>query len=160
MATQIVHIPPNSEEALGVPKSVNGQTIRFDADRLAGTTKPLADNPLLRKQIPVTFHLIAAGIALNVQLADKIFIGRQDDDFEANDNLDIDLMAYGARELGVSRRHAMLCRISYRPSIMDLKSTNGTFINGLRLEPDKPQILRDGDEICFGKMLCHIHFGP
>ena len=158
MTTQGICTPSPSEPLLAASKPEIVKPAPLNTIRLGGTTKRLIDNPLRQNQTPITFHLIEAGIALTVQLADQVFIGRHDYDFAPRDKLDIDLMEYGAREKGVSRRHAMLCRISNRPSIMDLKSTNGTYLNGVRLEPDKPRILRDGDEICFGKMMCHIHF--
>jgi pSer/pThr/pTyr-binding forkhead associated (FHA) protein len=68
-------------------------------------------------------------------------------------------MAHGGREKGVSRLHAALYRIGYMLSIVDLESTNGTYRNGVRLVPNRPRVLIDGDELCFGNMLFHIHFG-
>jgi FHA domain-containing protein len=51
----------------------------------------------------------------------------------------------------VSSRHAV---ISYLRqgffTITDIGSTNGTFVNGLRLTPHVPQILHSGDTICLG----------
>jgi len=34
--------------------------------------------------------------------------------------------------------------------VVDLDSTNGTFLNGMRIMPHQPRILRDGDEIRLG----------
>jgi pSer/pThr/pTyr-binding forkhead associated (FHA) protein len=69
-------------------------------------------------------------------------VGRSD---ETSDFVpDIDLAKYGARELGVSRRHAALVRYQGIPHIIDLNSVNGTFWNGRRLVPDMPYPL-EGD---------------
>ena len=51
----------------------------------------------------------------------------------------------------VSSRHAV---ISYLRqgffTITDIGSTNGTFVNGVRISPNVPQILHSGDTICLG----------
>ena len=42
--------------------------------------------------------------------------------------------------------------------IMDRSSANGTYVNGERLIPNDPHVLRDGDEIRLGKLVAHIYF--
>jgi hypothetical protein len=49
----------------------------------------------------------------------------------------------------VSRRHAQIVRAAGRYLIEDLGSTNGTFVNGRRV--DRPAPLRDGDVIYLGE---------
>jgi diguanylate cyclase (GGDEF)-like protein len=52
---------------------------------------------------------------------------------------------------GVSRHHAMLLlQPDGDASITDQGSTNGTFVNGQRLEPRQSQTLKDGDRIRVG----------
>jgi diguanylate cyclase (GGDEF)-like protein len=48
---------------------------------------------------------------------------------------------------GVSREHAVIERASGRLTLRDLRSTNGTFWNGQRIES---QVLTDGDKIAIG----------
>jgi len=50
----------------------------------------------------------------------------------------------------VSRNHAELRQTAEAPEIVDLGSTNGTFVNGERIQPQLPQYLQVGDEIRFG----------
>ncbi len=69
---------------------------------------------------------------------------------------DIDLSPYHAYAGGVSRLHAVLRRNSNRVTIMDLGSSNGTYINGKRLEPNVEQTLRHGDIIVFGKLKLQV----
>lgn len=71
---------------------------------------------------------------------------------------DIDLSRYGAFEHGVSRIHAALYRTEDTLSIMDLNSRNGTFLNGQRLSPRVPYVLRNGDGVAFAKLPVHIYF--
>ena len=52
----------------------------------------------------------------------------------------------------VSRLHARISRDGNRFFITDLNSTNGTFRNGMRLEPNASEIIEPGDEIVIGKL--------
>ena len=66
------------------------------------------------------------------------------------------------QEVGLSRFHAWF---SYRASdkrwcVADATSSNGTFVNGNRLEPDKPQPLNDGDRIGFSPQVLFRFFSP
>ena len=54
-------------------------------------------------------------------------------------------------EKGISRRHACIQSDGKDYYIIDLKSTNHTFLNGSELKPGDKQILKDGDEIMFAK---------
>lgn len=52
----------------------------------------------------------------------------------------------------ISRRHVRFTREDNRICMTDLNSTNGTFKNGLRLEPNATEVLEPGDEIRLGKL--------
>jgi hypothetical protein len=73
---------------------------------------------------------------------------------------DLDLTPFGALEMGVSRVHAAIYRNEDTDTltIVDMGSANGTHLNGQRLTPEQPRVLRDGDEIRFGKLITHIYF--
>jgi FHA domain len=71
---------------------------------------------------------------------------------------DLDLGPFRALEMGVSREHALLKRGSQAITVTDLGSTNGTTVNGVRLAPNSPQALRDGDELRLGKLTLHVFF--
>ena len=55
-------------------------------------------------------------------------------------------------EQSISRLHARISRDGNRFFITDLNSTNGTFRNGMRLEPNASEIIEPGDEIGIGKL--------
>lgn len=57
---------------------------------------------------------------------------------------------------GISRRHLKLEKISGGIYVSDMNSTNGSFLNGERLEPDKPVPVSRGDEIVIGR--CRYRF--
>jgi pSer/pThr/pTyr-binding forkhead associated (FHA) protein len=52
-------------------------------------------------------------------------------------------------DLSVSRRHAIL-EVGTEPRILDDRSSNGTFVNGARVDQ---ATLRNGDEIAVGRVL-------
>lgn len=52
----------------------------------------------------------------------------------------------------ISRRHVKFVREGSHVYMTDLNSTNGTFKNGFRLEPNTSEILEPGDEIRLGKL--------
>lgn len=55
-------------------------------------------------------------------------------------------------EQSISRMHARFSRSGNRIYITDLNSTNGTFRNGMRLEPNASELIEPGDEIRLGKL--------
>jgi len=69
---------------------------------------------------------------------------------------DIDLAAYGAREGGVSRRHAVFVRYQERVHVVDLGSVNGTKLNGEPLQPQVPYPVRSGDQLSVGNLQLSI----
>lgn len=71
---------------------------------------------------------------------------------------DIDLTPYGAYESGVSAIHAMIEHDEDGVQIMDMDSTNGTYVNDRRLPPNQAYILHTGDVIRFGRLEARIQF--
>ena len=55
-------------------------------------------------------------------------------------------------DASVSRIHARFVEKDGRVALIDLNSTNGTFVNGIRLEQEETVILEKGDEILFGNV--------
>jgi hypothetical protein len=99
----------------------------------------------------------AQGARFTVDMPDApLILGRSDvqEHFEA----DIELSAYNAAALGVSRRHAMLAWDKNGVTVEDLGSTNGTLLNGHRLEPHYQRVVGDGDEISLGKLTLQVYF--
>jgi pSer/pThr/pTyr-binding forkhead associated (FHA) protein len=70
----------------------------------------------------------------------------------------IDFAPYDALDKGVSRSHATIELSEDTLTIVDTGSANGTFLNGQRLVPNQPRVLRDGDELRLGKLIANIYF--
>ena len=86
---------------------------------------------------------------------DWLMIGRSD---EERPDLQVNLQAFGAVTLGVSRQHARLERFGSHLMLTDLNSSNGTFINGVKCLPLQARLVRDGDEIKLGKLILFLYF--
>lgn len=65
---------------------------------------------------------------------------------------DLDLAPYGGLEKGISRRHAMLRPTADRLILIDLQSTNGTHVNGMKINAGVPKHLEDNDTITLGAL--------
>ncbi|MBQ9928261.1 MAG: FHA domain-containing protein [Lachnospiraceae bacterium] len=55
-------------------------------------------------------------------------------------------------DASISRRHVKFSRQNGKVCMTDLNSTNGTFKNGVRMEPNTSELLEPGDEIRLGKL--------
>lgn len=73
---------------------------------------------------------------------------------------DIDLSNDGASNMGVSRLHTALQydRKQNALTITDLRSANGTYINGQRLHAQEVRVLRHGDELRLGRLVLRVYF--
>jgi len=87
------------------------------------------------------------GIAFPL-VQDKVVLGRNSTTKEIYN--DIDLTELDLKKI-VSRRHAIVERCEDGYQLADLGSRNGTFLNGERVPPNTLQLLKQGDEIEFGK---------
>ncbi len=98
-------------------------------------------------QTPLTFRL---------EVKKQMVIGRAD--AGAQILPDIDLTPYGGIEKGVSRQHAVILAESDRILLMDLDSTNGTYLNEQRLLPHQLYRVRHGDDILVGEVRIEVRF--
>lgn len=72
----------------------------------------------------------------------------------------LDLTSYGARSLGVSRRHAIIKFSGDDCILEDLDSSNGTWLNGSQLVAYRPYPLQNGDVIRLGQLLPFVSLNP
>jgi FHA domain-containing protein len=132
------------------------KTIKFDIREFDLEVRPYAGNALFKKHTTVVFALVGSRVLLPLHITNRVIIGRLD--LNSNEKADIDLMPYGGREAGVSRLHAALYRNRNTVSLVDLKSSNGTYLNGVKLIPHQPRLLREDDEVRLGNMQFRVYF--
>ncbi|MEM6284048.1 MAG: response regulator [Chloroflexota bacterium] len=125
-------------------------------------TRPLKDHmivgPFSRERpkqiIPwvIDFHL--SSHLVQIQVREQMVIGRG----SGAGAPDVDFGPYVTEEDGLSRRHAILLARKNFLTIRDMGSTNGTFINGLRLANNQDFPLEHGDTITFGRLEARLMF--
>ena len=96
------------------------------------------------------------GKPMVIEIDHQITLGRVKTE-PAPENL-IDLTPFGAYENGVSQKHALVRRKGKGYEILDIGSTNGTWLNRKRLVPNQPYRLQSGDQIHLGRLSIHIIF--
>jgi hypothetical protein len=99
-------------------------------------------------------------IPIRLKSGEKIDLGRGST--SVSESL-LDLTSFGAQDLGVSRQHAAIVNQSQKSVdrgawVMDLGSTNGTYLNGQRLTPHEMFPIADDDELRLGRLRIQIHY--
>ena len=108
------------------------------------------------REARIIIHIRDAAEPVVLAPEDEMILGRAD--ATSSNKPAVDLGPFGAQEKGVSRVHAAIRRGEDTLTLVDLGSVNGTHLNGQRLIPNQPRVLRDGDEIRLGKLICHVYF--
>jgi serine/threonine protein kinase len=94
--------------------------------------------------------IATSGVALSIPLQDEVVVGRTDP--MQPQPPDVDLQPYGGGSAGVSRHHARFLRRPEGWFLEDLQSTNGTYLNEVRILPRRPVRLNSGDLVRFGQL--------
>ncbi|MCX6079743.1 MAG: FHA domain-containing protein [Chloroflexi bacterium] len=102
----------------------------------------------------ISLHLLESGHILAFSDRIEFTLGRLSDHQPIEP--DVDLTPYKAFDNGVSRLHAVIRRSANNVALVDLGSSNGTYINGLRIPPNLEHPLRHGDIIALGKLKIQI----
>lgn len=85
---------------------------------------------------------------------DLIQVGRADPD--AGFTPELDLTSYGGQERGVSRRHATIQWVEGGYVIIDQHSSNGTWLDGVRLVAGYAYQIPPGAHVRFGGLLVQL----
>ena len=103
-------------------------------------------------------ELIIGDESIVLSLESRVTFGR---DFDPQSGiLSVDLTRFNALDSGVSRRHAAIQRNHNGHAVLlDLGSTNGTYLNLKQLKPLHEYLLNNDDEIRLGNLILIVHFG-
>jgi CheY-like chemotaxis protein len=120
-------------------------------------TAPMRPTDPLDSLVPwvVELRVIGSAAVLQLQLKEPAVIGRRE---RHGEGVHVDLEPHNGYTLGVSRRHAVISARGNRVSICDLNSSNGTYLNGGRLQPGHEYRLRHGDHLHMGKLELRVGF--
>jgi len=102
----------------------------------------------------ISLHLMDSGKILPLASRNEFTLGRLSEGQPIMP--DIDLTPYQAYASGVSRLHAVVKRDSERVLVMDLGSSNGTYVNGRRINPHVEESLNHGDILALGKLKIQV----
>lgn len=139
--------PDNDDDTAMARENVGEKTIPF-------ITSPLTEAPSQRQQLTRHHIPIEEPSLVSISPVGWVFIigpppftiGRPDKDFIP----DMDLSEIDTR-VRSSRRHAEIVMKKNRLAFVAHETTNGTFINGRKLTPEKPVLLKNSDIILFGR---------
>ena len=106
---------------------------------------------------PIVVYIRDAPEPLAISRSGKLTFGRRDESGRT-DTPDIDLDEFGAGELGVSRLHLELDAEAMPPTVTDLDSYNGSFINGQKLAPYQTYPIQSSDEVRLGRIVLRFFY--
>jgi len=124
------------------------------------STKELNDAQAYAKEIPgkggtwISLHLLESGQILPFSEQTEFTLGRLSDNQPIEP--DVDLSPYKAFDNGVSRLHAVIRHSEGNVVLVDLGSSNGSYINGIRIMPNIEHPLRHGDIMALGKLKMQV----
>jgi len=125
---------------------INNAEARVESAR----TGKISEAPTTGSQSWISLNILESGQILPLADRTEFTLGRSAEGQPIVP--DVDLSPYNAYANGVSRLHASLKLVQDRIIIMDLGSSNGTFLNGNRLRPYVETPVVNGDSIYLGKL--------
>jgi hypothetical protein len=134
-------------------------------DRLAlGLPNQPAGAPVKHKNLSGLLDANAVALFINnghipliIHVLQRVSLGR----YSSRNTLqpDIDLAPYGAYQYGVSRMHAAIHLDKDNALVVeDLGSSNGSMLNGTRLDPFVPVLLKSGDHVRLAELDIEMFF--
>ena len=156
-AVEAVPTAPAAEEELRCP--VCGVKVLPDQAFCSSCGAALKPTAAAVEVAPAEPHLevVDSGAIIPLPAQAETLIGREDE--VSGVYPDVDMTPHGGDEGGVSRRHARLIHEGDKWFIVDLDSTNGTYLNGDELTPKTRYELHDGDRISLGDLEVIFHAG-
>lgn len=134
---------------------IGATTVHNDTDYEEG--KPMWGNARLTAALILKVEESTQNIILPADEIENIIIGRHDP--QTGSTPAVDLTESSAADKGVSRQHAFIKRVDHGVlALIDNNSSNGTYLNGQKLVPNQPRILRDGDTIRLGHLSMTVIF--
>lgn len=130
-----------------------------NADATTQHTDRPTITPVKIGEIPLEKLTPADGIAIYITGTTKpvflcsereFVVGRSVGDEDSE--IILDLSQYDGFKMGISRRHAVIRQTRTGYEIIDLSSTNGTWLNDEWLIPDRPYPMASGSQLRMGRM--------
>lgn len=123
------------------------------AEEAEGIPENILEAPIDKALIPedgIAVYAVGTSKPVYLRFEKELVFGRKSND-TTNGTL-LDLTEMGGYQMGISRQHAMIRRTEAGYEIIDLASTNGSWLNNVRLVPNKPYPLASGSQLRFARM--------
>lgn len=136
-----------------------GDTSRIENVELGNGQRQAVPEPAPPVSLPkawISLHILESGYILPLADRTEFTLGRVVDGQPIMP--DVDLTPHNAYAHGVSRLHAALKLVGDKIVIMDLESSNGTYVNGVRIPPNVETTLVHGDVVALGKLKIQVLF--
>jgi len=131
-------------------QSITSEEIANDLKNRSASVEP----PSSPSNSWISLHLMDSGKILPLASRSEFTMGRLSEGQPIMP--DIDLTPYQAYASGVSRLHAVIKRETDHSVVMDLGSSNGTYLNGRRINPHTEEVLKHGDVVALGKLKIQV----
>jgi len=128
-------------------KKLENESVKIDPSAMEGDSRsPQGFGPSSQ----ISLHLVDLGKTINLGGRSEFTLGRIT---EGQPILpDVDLTPYEAYSQGVSRLHAALKIVNKSIAVVDLGSSNGTRVNGEKINPNVDFPIKHGDIIALGRL--------
>jgi len=142
--TRTISVPSFSSYSRMTPDEIDYKDVPFDY-------KSLKDPHMWR--VFLKFGAAAAHSVIGLDIYGDVILGRGE---SGPYSPDVNLNNLEAFKLGVSRRHAMLRPTQRKLFLIDLDSTNGTFVNAMPVGRGMAQSLQTGDTVALAGLSFEI----
>lgn len=133
-----------------------------NAERPELVSAKITEAPIDDAKIPedgIAVYAASTSKPVYLRFDKELVFGRASDDEPLEEAL-LDLTGLGGYQKGISRRHAKIRRTEDGYEIMDLASTNGSWMNDERLVPNKAYPLASGAQLRFARMRLLVLYHP
>ena len=130
------------------------KTKQIDMEASSGTAPMQASAAPKAPVNWISLHLLENGQIIPISDRLEFTMGRTSENQPIMP--DVDLSSAKAYEYGVSRLHAVVRLLNGMIILMDLGSSNGTYLNGVRLMPNIEHPIKHGDIVSLGKLKIQI----
>lgn len=134
-----------------ITRKIHTAETRLEIESNPDQLQPPPQVPL---QSWISLHIVESGQILPLADRTEFTLGRSAEGQPIVP--DVDLTAYNAYASGVSRLHAAIKLVNNRIVVVDLGSSNGTYLNGTRLSPYIETPVAHGDLVYLGKLKIQV----
>ncbi|MBN1230308.1 MAG: protein kinase [Anaerolineales bacterium] len=131
------------------------KTMKLPTAKLKGLEVDISNTPAMEKEEhQISLHFLETGQIINLDKNREYIIGRR---YKQQPVIpDIDLTPFKAYDWGISRLHAKVIIGMDNVKLVDMGSSNGTWVKGEKIRPGNEVELKHGDVFLLGRLSMQI----